>query len=317
MTTHVGLHTVLKSLAILGVTSLVFDNPNYDTLAQPEKWRRLVEFTHGQIAELVTGYAPIEILWLDAGQVRPPQQDLQMDRLAAMARQHQPRLIIVDRTVGGRFENCRTPEQEVPERPLPYAWETCMTMGDQWSFKPNDQYKSAHRLVHLLVGIAGKGGNFLLNVGPQPDGQLPAAAVQRRKEIGEWLDVNGEAIYGTRPIAPYQDGQVVFTRRGGIAYAICLASREGEAMPEQVSFSGLEPAPGSKLRLLGSQKSLAWQTRGGRTTINIPASIAKSPPCQHAFAFQFTPVSYQEAVPLSLSGWPGSSTSNSHEGAII
>jgi alpha-L-fucosidase len=77
-----------------------------------------VDFAHGQVAELMTGYGPIDILWLDAGQVRPPQQDLQMERLGAMARQHQPRLIIVDRTVGGRFENHRTPEQEVPRKPL-------------------------------------------------------------------------------------------------------------------------------------------------------------------------------------------------------
>jgi alpha-L-fucosidase len=264
-------------------------NPNYDPLAQPEKWRRFVDFAHGQIAELMRGYGPIDILWLDAGQVRPPLQDLQMDHLASMARQHQPRLLIVDRTVGGRFENYRTPEQEAPEQPLPYVWETCMTMGDQWSFKPGDNYKSTHRLIHLLVDIVGKGGNFLLNVGPQPDGQLPAAAVQRMKEIGDWLHVNGEAIYGTRPIAPYKDGQVVFTRKAKTAFAIYLTSKEGEAIPEQISFAGLKPAPGSKLRLLGSRKSLAWQCVGGRTVITVPASVVKSPPCQYAFAFRFTP----------------------------
>ena len=263
-------------------------NPNYDTLKQPEKWQKFVAFTHGQISELMSGYGPIDILWLDAGQVRPPQQDIQMDRLAAMARAHQPRLIIVDRTVGGRYENYRTPEQEVPEKPLSYVWETCMTMGDQWSFKPDDKYKSTHRLIQLLVDIVGKGGNFLLNVGPQPDGQLPAATVQRMKEIGEWMDVNGEAIYGTRPINPYKDGQVVFTCKGKTAYAIHLTSKEGESLPAQVSFSGLGPAPGSEVQLLGSKQTLKWQFEQGRTTITIPESVLKSLPCRHAFAFRLS-----------------------------
>ena len=102
----------------------------------------------------MTGYGPVDILWLDGGWVRPYpalpdnlrglikqpfNQDIDMPRIAAMARGHQPGLIIVDRTVTGRYENYRTPEQEVPEKPLPYVWETCMTMGDSWSYVPNDQ----------------------------------------------------------------------------------------------------------------------------------------------------------------------------------
>jgi alpha-L-fucosidase len=264
-------------------------NPNYDTLAQPEKWRRFVEFTHGQIQELMTGYGPIDILWLDAGQVRPPQQDIQMDRLAAMARQYQSRLIMVDRIVGGRYENYRTPEQEVPEQPLPYVWETCMTMGDQWSFKPNDNYKSTHRLIHLLVDIVGKGGNFLLNAGPQPDGELAAAAVERMKEIGDWMKVNGEAIYGTRPIAPYKEGQVVFTRKGRVVYAIYLAPKEGDGLPAKIRCKSLQPEAGSKVRMLGAKTSFNWQVSpAGETTLEIPAAAVSSPPCRHAFVFKFT-----------------------------
>jgi len=265
-------------------------NPNYDTLAQPEKWRRFVDFTHGQIKELMTGYGPVDILWLDAGQVRPPQQDIQMDRLVAMARGYQPHLIVVDRTVGGRYENYCTPEQEVPEKPLPYVWETCMTMGDQWSFKPDDTYKSTHRLIHLLVDIVGKGGNFLLNIGPQPDGALPPVAVQRMKEIGAWMKVNGEAIYGTRPIAPYKEGQVVYTQKGRMAYAIYLAPQEGGRLPATVNLKSLRPKAESKVRMLGVKAPLPWQTSpAGETAIQIPEAILTTPPCQHAFAFRFEP----------------------------
>lgn len=211
-----------------------------------------------------------------------------MDQLAAMARQHQPRLIVVDRTVGGRYENYRTPEQEVPDKPLSYVWETCMTMGDQWSFKPHDNYKSTHRLVCLLVDIVGKGGNFLLNVGPQPDGELPAVAQQRMREIGAWLRVNGEAIYGTRPVAPYKDGQVVFTRKGRNIYAIYLTKNEGEGLPEQVVFSSLAPKPGCAVHLLGARQALRWSTDArGQTTITIPAELRNKPPCRDAFAVRF------------------------------
>ncbi len=263
-------------------------NPNYDAQANPQKWARFVDFTHGQIRELMTGYGHIDVLWLDAGQVRPPTQDIQMDRLAAMARSLQPGLIVVDRTVGGRYENYRTPEQEVPQEPLPFVWETCMTMGDQWSFKPNDNYKSTHKLVSLLVDVVGKGGNFLLNVGPQPDGELPPVAQQRMKEIGDWLSVNGEAIFGTRPIAPYKEAQVVFTQKREKIYGIYLTRNENEPLPAQITFSSLRPKPGSKVKMLGATKALPWETGAdGITRVQIPKSIQDRNPCPYAVTLVF------------------------------
>jgi alpha-L-fucosidase len=263
-------------------------NPNYDTRAHPEKWARFVAFVHAQIEELMTGYGLIDILWLDAGQVRPPAQDIQMDRLAALARGHQPRLLIVDRTVGGRYENYLTPEQEVPDKPLAGPWESCLTMGDQWSFKTNDKYKSTHRLIHLLVDIVGKGGNFLLNVGPQPDGELPAEALRRMKEIGAWMKVNGDAIYGTRPIAPYKEGDVVFTRKGPSVNAIFLLKNDGDPLPATVTLRSLGPAAGSQVQMLGVKEPLPWRAgANGETVIEVPAPRIASPPCGHAVVFRF------------------------------
>ena len=263
-------------------------NPNYDPLEHQDKWSQFVQFVHGQIEELMTGYGPIDILWLDAGQVRPPRQDIQMDRLVSMARKHQPQLIVVDRTVGGRYENYRTPEQEVPDKPLPYVWETCMTMGDQWSYKPNDNYKSTHKLIQLLVDIAAKGGNFLLNIGPQPDGEMPPAALSRLGEIGDWMKINSEAIHGSRPIFPYKEGQVAFTHRGETVYATYLTKQEHDSIPERISFSGLKPVRDSKIHLLGVESPLLWRFDDtGKTIIELPASVRQSPPCRHAFVFKF------------------------------
>jgi len=265
-------------------------NVNYDTKEHPEKWASFVEFTHNVIGELTTDYGPIDILWLDGGQVRPPSQDIDMAKLAGIARRQQPGLIIVDRTVGGRYENYLTPEQQVPKELLPYVWETCMTMGDQWSYKPNDDYKSTRTLIHLLVNIVAKGGNFLLNVGPSPDGELPAPAVERMKEIGAWMQVNGDAIYGTRPVPPYKVGRVCLTRKGATLYALYLAEDGQAAPPQHIEIAALRGA--KSVRLLGSQAALAWKAGPDGLSVRIPESVWQSPPCRHAWAFEIVEATF-------------------------
>ncbi|MCC6858442.1 MAG: alpha-L-fucosidase, partial [Bryobacterales bacterium] len=261
-------------------------NPNYDTAAEPERWARFVDFVHGQTGELMSRYGRIDILWLDGGQVRPPKQDIRMDRLVEMARRHQPGLIVVDRTAGTRHENYRTPEQEVPDQPiLDYAWESCITMGRQWSYKPDDEYKPARELIHLLAGVVAKGGNLLLNVGPRPDGRLPAEAVSRLEEIGGWMAVNAEAIHGTRPAAPYSEDRVAFTRKGRTVYAIYLAEEGTERPPARIALRGFQPAAGARVRLLGSNAKVAWTPEGSGVVIQTPAETAA--PCRYAFVFKF------------------------------
>ncbi len=163
---------------------------------------------------------------------------------------------MVDRTVGGRYENYRTPEQEVPEKAMPYVWETCMTMATQWSYKPDDKYKSTRQLIHLLVNIVAKGGNFLVNVGPNADGELPEPALERMKEIGQWMRINGDAIYGTRPIPPYKVGQVCLTKKGEKLYAICLAAEGQTALPERIQIPPIKAA--KSVKLLGSKTAVEW-----------------------------------------------------------
>jgi alpha-L-fucosidase len=137
-----------------------------------------------------------------------------------VARRHQPGLIVVDRTIKGPNENYVTPEGLIPPHYLPYPWETCMPLGNWWNYFPNDAFKSAGVLVRNLCTIVARGGNYLVGIGPGPDGAFDPTVYARLKELGAWLKVNGEAIYGTRPLAPYEQGDGVFTtRRDGSARA--------------------------------------------------------------------------------------------------
>ena len=261
-------------------------NPNYDTLAQPERWAQFQQYAYDQIEELLSRYGRVDCLWLDGGQVQPPLQGIHMERIAEMGRRHQPGLIVADRTVGGVYENLLTPEQLIPDRPLGVPWESCLTMGDSWSFRPNDNYKSTRTLIHLLIDIVAKGGNLLLNVGPTPTGVFLAEPLQRLEEIGDWMAINGEAIYGTRPIAPHKQGRVCFTCKGDNAYALVLAEEGETEAPKQVRLTGLRPALGTPVYLMGRTPQLAWQAEGEAAVIDLPEG---PPPCQHAWVLRFTP----------------------------
>jgi len=258
---------------------------NYDVLKQPEKWQRFVDFTHAQIEELMTGYGPADILWLDGSWVNDGKKlKIKIAKMAAMARKHQPGLLVVNRDLGGRYENYKTPEQEVPEEALPYPWETCMTMGQQWSYKPDDEYKSTRQLIHLLVDVVAKGGNFLLNIGPDADGQLPPPALQRLKEIGNWMAVNHEAIYRTRVIAPYKEGNTCLTRKGDKIYLIYLPEKDQNTPPATIKVASIRRA--SSVRMLGVSDPIAWKIDDGGLTIQIPEAVQAKPPCQHAWTFE-------------------------------
>lgn len=231
-------------------------NVNYTIADRPDRWRRYCDFTYNQIRELTHNYGDIDILWLDGGWIRPEWsvndetrpwlgcsgqiQDINMPRIAKMARENNPDLLIVDRSVGGKYENYRTPEKQVPDTLLPYPWETCMTMGDSWSYVHNDNYKSTNELIHMLCDIVAKGGNLLLNVGPDADGNIPEPCLKRMEEIGVWLKENGHAIYGTRPLKPYSKGRVRYTQSkdGMHRYGIYLLD-DGEVPPQRIEVDGL------------------------------------------------------------------------------
>jgi alpha-L-fucosidase len=167
--------------------------PEVDPLNNAE----LMAVNKAQLRELLTDYGPIDLLFFDG----------QAEGLKQLAWELQPNVVV---TRG----DMATPEQHIPDAPLPGPWEACLTMGTQWHYKPtpNEIYKPGAQLIQMLIETRAKGGNLLLNVGPKPDGQLPQEQIDRLMELGLWTFVNGEAIYGARSCPVIRDGDVWFTR---------------------------------------------------------------------------------------------------------
>lgn len=265
-------------------------NVNYEPTKYPERWAGYKKFTHNQIKELMSGYGKIDILWLDGGWVRPlstvdttvewqktikTDQDIDMKSIAAMARGYNPGMLVVDRSVTGEFENYTTPEQEVPHELLPYPWESCITLGDSWSYVPNDNYKSAQKVVQMLIRIVSRGGNLLLNVGPGPDGDWDPNAYARLQQIGAWMKINAASIHATKPLAPYESGNIHFTQSkdGKSQYVFYLSEKDNVQLPNQLIIKGFEAAAKSKITLLGTGASLKWKVENGNTVIEIPKLV--------------------------------------------
>ena len=260
-------------------------NVSYDPKKYPEKWESFKKFTYNQIEELMSDYGKIDILWLDGGWVRPfssvdtsvewqrtikHNQDIDMGNIARMARTHQPGLLVVDRTVHGEYENYVTPEQQVPATYLPYPWESCMTLGNSWSYVPNDEYKSARKVIHLLTEIVSKNGNLLLNIGPAPDGEWDPNAYARLEDIGKWIQVNGEAIYDAEADAALPgQGKWVFTKKQDCIYAIYqLAAKE--AISEIYKLNINTASPIKMIQILGTDQKIIFKQASTNLSIFTP-----------------------------------------------
>lgn len=182
----------------------------------PDARKRFVDYTHGQIRELMSNYGKIDVLWYDMP-IPLDAEEWRSAEMNQMVLQLQPDILMNNRNLlPGDFS---TPEQST--QTSQGDWESCMTMNDSWGYLSGDEnWKSAQQLVQNLVECARDGGNYLLDIGPRADGSVPEAAVRRLKEIGLWLRNNGDAVYGTQRCR-FPHGNIgIYTRRGNILYTI-------------------------------------------------------------------------------------------------
>ena len=196
----------------------------FDVVGKPESAKAMVKQAQDQIKELMTNYGKIDILWYDGNWVTLPEGGDNAEfwgarQVNAMARELQPHIIINNRC--GIEEDLDTPEQHVTASKPGRGWESCMTMGDScgWGYIANNpNFKTVPQLIQHLVAAAAGEGNFLLNVGPKPDGTIREEEVTRLKAVGEWMKANGESIYGSER-SPLGGGIVGrTTAKGNTAY---------------------------------------------------------------------------------------------------
>jgi alpha-L-fucosidase len=178
---------------------------------------RYIAYLKGQVGELLRGYGPLGVLWFDGEWEEPWTEERGID-LYRHCRALQPSLIVNNRVAKGRqgmeggsaagafAGDYDTPEQRVGRFQRERPWESCITLGRQWSWRPGDELKPLDECVRTLVACAGGDGNLLLNVGPMPTGEIEPRQAARLREIGAWLKARGEAVYGTRG-GPFLPGE--------------------------------------------------------------------------------------------------------------
>lgn len=258
------------------------DYPHYGDNFHPDRdntkwkgvehnWDRYLTFMHGQIQELLTGYGKLDIMWFDFSYGEMSGQKWEAQKIVEMCHKYQPDMII-DNRMGGdgasrsndyvsMFGDFYTPEQGVPEKPLTnqegqsLPWETCLTLNNSWGYNSMDlQWKSPELVVHTLVNCVSKGGNLLLNVGPDGRGNIPDESVAILSEVGRWMDKNSGSVYscGIAELDKPEWGR--FTQNGKMLYAHLMHPHIGH-----ISLNGYQNKV-KKVRLLASGTEVPWVT---------------------------------------------------------
>lgn len=206
--------------------------------ALPVNNPELLAHDQAQLRELMRNYGPVDVLFIDGP----------AEGLREVAWEEQPNVVITR----GAIE---TPEQTLPGEPLPVPWEACFTLGTQWQFKPtNESYKSGTELIEMLIETRAKGGNLLLNIGPEPNGVLPREQEGVLRELALWMFVNDEAIHDVRPWTVTNEDSVWFTRDAddpGVVYAFLTGADWPLGKRRTITLHSVAPGEDTTVSVLG------------------------------------------------------------------
>lgn len=259
------------------------------------------DFMHPQMKELIDRYDP-DILWGDGQWFFAPDgvEDKYWHNEAIIAyyynhaaNRERPKEVVVNnrfnilRRDGNPWGDFGTPEQETLKSLQASKWETCQTFAGSWGFnasEPPSSYKSGATIIRMLADVVSKNGNVLFNIGPKHDGTIAKAMQDRLLEVGAWLRINGEAIYGSRYWKQAEDGNVRFTTKPGKFYMIAL-----DWPGQSLTITAPIPIHGeTKIRLLGSDgPPISWSRKGDAIVLQMPHAGPAATTSRHAFTFCF------------------------------
>ncbi len=256
--------------------------PNYNagqkdqTVVNPEFPEYYENYLKPMVGELLTKYDNVDVVWFDGDWIADYTTEMGKD-FYEYIRGIKPNVIVNNRVDKGRngmegmdkegnfAGDFGTPEQEIPATGIDSDWESCMTMNGSWGYKPSDtNWKSAETLIQHLVDIVSKGGNFLLNIGPDPKGLFPPESVERLADMGKWTKVNGEAIYGAKasPVDRPEWGR--YTSKPGVVYAHVFQ------WPEDGKIQLDDKLKVKKATLLSDASELMIKESATGMTIDVP-----------------------------------------------